>query len=436
MATPGELQRSVAGCGILIWSVYRIYSIDRFKSIRWKRLRRLEVKGVTTVLFFIALILQILCDAASVTIRYKEGLTMQDDGTVVSKPDELYDEEDKRIITVSRYLIMIVYAIETASVLLMQNFWNYLTKRIIRKTFINSVHFKVNYAFAFGALLGFPLIPYILKDKPILLVAVPRIFAVAVNIPIILYGIRADFRFNELVDEARGILGDQFIINKINYYRNLNRQFILAMIFSIIPAFIQSIDRLTSQHTIENNQFIADLLSTISNFALILDAITIVYIFYPRKEFSGNSINLSRETFSLNMMTSFQMPKKPSPSGSYQTDETVNVDIEEADIQKTLTPPKSKEDLLCVYNQNGEGTNIRWSTGTYNTSTKSNQSFKRFSTDCSTSREAVTIQDKKRRRSNEGTKATNESSDKLPTITIEEISNVLIVEVDEAVLHE
>ena len=159
----------MAGCGILIWSIYRIYSIDKFNAIRWKRLRRLEVKGVITVLFLIALLLQITCDSASTVIMYKEGLTVQDDGTIVSKPGHLYDDDDRRLIVVSRYFVMIVYAIETASVLLMQNFWNYLTKRIIRKTFINSVHFKVNYAFAFGALLGFPLIPYILKDNPLLL---------------------------------------------------------------------------------------------------------------------------------------------------------------------------------------------------------------------------------------------------------------------------
>jgi hypothetical protein len=113
---------------------------------------------------------------------------------------------------------------------------------------------------------------------------VPKIFAVAMNIPILLYGIRADFRFNELIGESEEVLDAKFITNKITYYRNLNRQFIICMGFTLIPEVAQSIDLLTTNKLVNNNTFAADLLTTISNFAIVLDVITIGELHNRREE--------------------------------------------------------------------------------------------------------------------------------------------------------
>ncbi|CAG8455709.1 8935_t:CDS:2 [Paraglomus occultum] len=280
------LQRAVAGYFLLPWAALHIYSVDKFEALRWHRIRHGEIKSLMTILFFICLFLITLYDSIASYLKYKEGFILLPNGQALAKPGILWSEKDMRLSNMDTYLLMTYFAIENAGLFLLQNFWNYLTGTIVQKNFIASTHFKVNYGFALVAIVIFPLIPFVFQYNELLALVLPRLFAVTCNIPIILYGIRAHFKFSQFINESKGVLDGQLITSKLVYYRDMNTRFMTCIALGTISFFILSVDGLTPEKTLNSNKFISDLFANIANLAHTLDWIILILVFYPSKHFN------------------------------------------------------------------------------------------------------------------------------------------------------
>ena len=99
----------------------------------------------------------------------------------------------------------------------------------------------------------------------------PRLFAVTCNIPIIVYGIRAHYKFSQFINESKGVLDGQLITSKLVYYRDMNSRFMACIALGTVSFFILSVDGLTPERRLNSNKFISDLFANIANFAHTLD---------------------------------------------------------------------------------------------------------------------------------------------------------------------
>src|SRR2546429_303047 len=92
------LARAIADMCILIWSIMHIYNIDKFEALRWKAIKKKEVKSLMTILFLISVATLFVYDAISTKIKYSEGFIVEPlTKKIISKPSEDWSPQNKAL---------------------------------------------------------------------------------------------------------------------------------------------------------------------------------------------------------------------------------------------------------------------------------------------------------------------------------------------------
>lgn len=159
------LARAVSDFCVLVWSLMHIYNIDKFEALRWKTIKRKEVKSIMTILFLLSVTSLLIYDIICTKIKYTEGFIVDPlTKTIIGKPAEEWSPENKRLRHIANRLLMLFYAMENSAVFLLQNFWNYLTNKIVKAQFITTWQFRINYAFIFITFVVFNGLPFFFED--------------------------------------------------------------------------------------------------------------------------------------------------------------------------------------------------------------------------------------------------------------------------------
>ncbi|CAI2166242.1 8253_t:CDS:2 [Funneliformis geosporum] len=291
------LARAIADFCILIWSIIHIYSIDKFDALRWKVIKRKEVKSIMTILYLLSITLILTYDVICSKIKYSEGFILEPTKhIIIGKPREQWSPENKQLKRMAHLILMIFYAVENSAIFLLQNFWNFLANDIVRVKFITTWQFRINYAFIAITLIVFPCIPFffntndkkmdssniqelkVYQKKQTFEEVVPQLAAMSCNLFVLAYGLMAHLKFSILIKQNN----QNHISDRLKYYRYMNGLLILIIGLGASTMVILNVDALTEKQYLNKNKFTIDLFAGIINFSMVACWIVWLLIFYPR----------------------------------------------------------------------------------------------------------------------------------------------------------
>jgi len=292
------LARAIANFCILVWSIIHIYSADKFEALRWRIIKKKEVKSIMTILFLLSITLLLSYDVICTKIKYSEGFVVDPlTNNIISKPSQDWSPENKKLRRIANRILMLVYALENSAIFLLQNFWNYLANKFVNSKFITTWQFRINYVFIFITLIGFPSISIFLESsddekldysnieelkrelkKHTYEEVIPELAATSCNLIVLIYGLMAHFKFSTLIKQDSG----SYISDRLKYYRHMNLLLILTIALNAGSMVTFSIDALTDEQYLNKHKFTADLIAGIMNFSTTAFWIVWLLIFYPR----------------------------------------------------------------------------------------------------------------------------------------------------------
>ncbi|KAI7889197.1 uncharacterized protein EV154DRAFT_424274, partial [Mucor mucedo] len=231
-------ERAIGLSYVLLWFLYRIQITGGYSCLYMHRFKRGELKTIVTAL-----------------ILYEEGF-VQILGHIVTKPEFLWTQADRDLITPTDYSLCIGFSLQIGTLLLLQCFWKYLAKLVARATFMTSKEFKF----------------YIIMTKCILELML-----------ISMLGGVSHFRFRKLLSNSQYRNDAQFITHKMKYFQDLNLLLSVALFIFSLCFIILSADGLTAKKTINMHKFAADFLICNINITCIIVWVIVILIFHPKK---------------------------------------------------------------------------------------------------------------------------------------------------------
>ncbi|GJJ69012.1 hypothetical protein EMPS_01358 [Entomortierella parvispora] len=280
------LQRAVSMSWFYGWFVIYVYRWDRFEALRPRRLIRLELRSMVTLLTLIALCLQLAYDIGSARLKYLEGFWVNPQTDVIqSKPAQDWDRSDQIHVEPLYYTLACSMAFQNSVFFLLQAFWSYISKSVTKSTFMSSFEFKVNIVASCVVVVLFPTIQYLFRYDFVYREVVPQfIFSLLMFITGVL-GIRTHFRLKVLTSTARDIMNETTInvVRKLEYFKDMNAILTFSFFGGSLALGILSADGLSPSPIIATNKFASDLLITNLNFFEFIIWVTLTLIFYPRK---------------------------------------------------------------------------------------------------------------------------------------------------------
>ncbi|GBC01262.1 hypothetical protein RclHR1_04110014 [Rhizophagus clarus] len=292
------LARAVSDFCILVWAIMHIYNIDRFEALRWRVIKRKEVKSIMTILFLLSVTSLLIYDIICTKIKYTEGFVVDPlTKAIIGKPADEWSPENKRLRHIANRLLMLFYAMENSAVFLLQNFWNYLTNKIVKAQFITTWQFRINYLFIFITFVVFNGLPFFFEDdtddeldysnveevkealrKHTYGEVIPELAAATCNLIVLVYALMAHFKFTSLIKQNN----KNYIADRLKYYKHMNFLLILIVAFGAGLMFTFCIDGLSEKQYLNRNKFTADLFASVVNFFMATFWIVWLMIFYPR----------------------------------------------------------------------------------------------------------------------------------------------------------
>nr|CAG8464190.1 2910_t:CDS:2 [Entrophospora candida] len=242
------LARAVFTVWTFIWFLQHVWNIDRFKALKWRRIKKFELKSAITILLLLMLPLQAFYDISTSVIKYREGFFLNPlNGEIVSKPHTFWSEENKALMLPTDYILCASFSVQTCLLFLLQSFWNYLANNLAKTTFMGSFEFKSYIVYSIFSISIFPILQYVFRESDLLTEVVPQLTYSIFMILICILGIRSHWRFSKLLRVTKNSsTARTSIVSKLTYFRDMNRYLTLALFIGSISLATLSIDGLTS----------------------------------------------------------------------------------------------------------------------------------------------------------------------------------------------
>nr|CAG8481380.1 7482_t:CDS:10 [Entrophospora candida] len=245
-----------------IWFLQHVWNIDRFKALKWRRIKKFELKSAITILLLLMLPLQAFYDISTSVIKYREGFFLNPlNGEIVSKPHTFWSEENKALMLPTDYILCASFSVQTCLLFLLQSFWNYLANNLAKTTFMGSFEFKSYIVYSIFSISIFPILQYVFRESDLLTEVVPQLTYSIFMILICILGIRSHWRFSKLLRVTKNSsTARTSIVSKLTYFRDMNRYLTLALFIGSISLATLSIDGLTSAKWLNSHKLSSDLL--------------------------------------------------------------------------------------------------------------------------------------------------------------------------------
>ncbi|CAJ0908722.1 2440_t:CDS:10, partial [Entrophospora sp. SA101] len=284
--------RAVFTVWTFIWFLQHVWNIDRFKALKWRRIKKFELKSAITILLLLMLPLQAFYDISSSVIKYREGFFLNPlNGEIVSKPHTFWSEENKALMLSTDYILCASFSVQTCLLFLLQSFWNYLANNLAKTTFMGSFEFKSYIVYSIFSISIFPILQYVFRESNLLTEVVPQLTYSIFMILICILGIRSHWRFTKLLRVTKNSsTARTSIVSKLTYFRDMNRYLTLALFIGSISLATLSIDGLTSAKWLNSHKLSSDLLICHLNFSIWIVFVTLILIFYPSTSTTNDQI--------------------------------------------------------------------------------------------------------------------------------------------------
>ncbi|CAO3611504.1 unnamed protein product [Mucor fragilis] len=279
------LQRAVGFSYVLFWFIHRIHATGGFDCLYFSKLKRGELKSIVTILILVMLPFQLYYDMASCKVKYEEGF-VQIFGHIVTKPEFLWTQADRNLITPTDYSLCVGFSLQIGTLLLLQCFWRYIANLVARARFMSSKEFKFYIAMTLLNIILFPVLQYnFTRDiynytyKEIM----PQLVYGIEMFLISLLGGVSHFRFKKLLSNSQHQNDAQFITHKMRYFQDLNLLLSVALFLFSTCFIILSADGLTNKKMINQRKFLADFFICNINILCIVIWVIVILIFHPKK---------------------------------------------------------------------------------------------------------------------------------------------------------
>ncbi|RIA88741.1 hypothetical protein C1645_806645 [Glomus cerebriforme] len=369
------LARAISDLCVLVWAIMHIYNIDRFEALRWKVIKRKEVKSIMTILFLLSVTSLLIYDIICTKIKYTEGFIIDPlTKKIINKPEEAWSPENKKLRHIANRFFMLFYAMENSAVFLLQNFWNYLANKIVKEKFISTWQFRINYVFIVISFVLFNCLPiFFEKDDDDKLdysnievlnralrehaigEVVPELVATSCNMIVLVYALMAHFKFSSLIKHNN----KNYIVDRLKYYRHMNFLLILIVGFGASLMFTLCIDGLSEKQFLNRNKFTSDLLVGTVNFCMAAFWVVWLMIFYPR--LVPTYINKPNEDDKYSKLSSPRSPTSESihkDTFSYQTSPSIkHIEIKVDSTTTTLNSNFKGENYNNYTNEDDNNNN-------------------------------------------------------------------------------
>ncbi|CAG8569612.1 40195_t:CDS:2 [Gigaspora margarita] len=108
------LFRSVFVTWTFGWFLQHVWNLDRFEALRWRRVKRFELKSAITILLCIMCPLQATYDIVTSKIKYTEGfMVIPYTGDIITKPVEFWNDENLKLVTPINYILCANFSAQT-----------------------------------------------------------------------------------------------------------------------------------------------------------------------------------------------------------------------------------------------------------------------------------------------------------------------------------
>ncbi|CAG8659974.1 10805_t:CDS:2 [Cetraspora pellucida] len=198
------LFRAVFTTWTFLWFLQHVWNIDRFEALRWRRVKRFELKSAITILLCIMCPLLATYDIATSKIKYTEGfMVIPFNGEIITKPVQFWSDDNRRLVMPINYILCASFSAQTCLLFLLQSFWNYLANNIAKTTFMGSFEFKSYIIYSVFSMALFPLLQWLFRYDDVYTEVVPQLAYGVMMFIIGLLGVRSHWRFTRLLRITR-----------------------------------------------------------------------------------------------------------------------------------------------------------------------------------------------------------------------------------------
>ncbi|KAI8070326.1 hypothetical protein BC940DRAFT_295824 [Gongronella butleri] len=270
----------------MAYFMYSVYQSDKFQCLNPRKIFSGELKSICTVLMISMMSLQVSWDVMVTYIKYKNGFVIVN-GVGISKPLTEYSLNDINIASIAAYIQAASFSIQTSLYFMLQCFWNYLSNRVAKRSFMSSFEFVFYIGWAIVTLALFPVLQWYYHYDPRVEYIIGIGYAAEIFITATL-ALRTHRRFRHMIHQAKKSSTNPSVISKLNYFKDINILMGMCQYLYSFSFFVFCIDGVTYQ-VIAQNKFASDcVLANININALIL-YILFIAVFHPLKSFVGVS---------------------------------------------------------------------------------------------------------------------------------------------------
>ncbi|CAO3608085.1 unnamed protein product [Cunninghamella blakesleeana] len=194
------------------------------------------------------------------------------------------------------YVQCIAFSVETGLFFIVQCFWNYLSNTIAKKGFMSSFEFRFYIIWALASMALFPFLQWYYRYDGLMREIVPQLAYSSEVLLSSFLGIRNNYRFKRLIRTVRMNNGSASVINKLNYFKDMNNMICIILFLYGSSFFILCIDGLTEKQVIAHNKFASDAIISNANICAVFYYILFISTFHPRRQFNTNFSSSKNET--------------------------------------------------------------------------------------------------------------------------------------------
>ncbi|CAG8537505.1 4413_t:CDS:2 [Funneliformis caledonium] len=346
------LTRAVFVSWTFIWFLQHVWNIDRFDALRWKRVKKYELKAsrvaisrdnislnqlqksVITILLVIMCPLQAFYDITISNVKYHEGFWVNPlNGEIISKPHQFWSKSNDDLVVPTNYILCANFSLQTCLLFLLQSFWNYLANNLAKTSFMGSFEFKSYIVYSIFSALIFPLLQFIYRDDTFYTEIIPQLVYAIFMFLIAMLGIRSHSRFTNLLHVTKNAKTPHVnIVLKLEYFRDMNRYLTWGLLIGSAAFMILCIDGLTSSKYLISHKFASDLILCHVNFSLWIVYITLILIFYPSTSTLSDALTIAKVTNSSSANTKGTLSNNLMPPNP-QWMRSLNVDDSQSQSQ-------------------------------------------------------------------------------------------------------
>ncbi|KAI9029831.1 hypothetical protein CLU79DRAFT_409235 [Phycomyces nitens] len=290
------LQRVVMMSYLYLWYLYRLWNMDYFS----RRVKFGEVKNIISLLIFLMIPIQLATDTTSCKIKYQEGL-FSSSGTIVSKPEHLWTASNKILVTPTYYASSVNLSMQMCAIILLQCYWNYLSKSLIRFNFMRDTEYMFYIIWAFSNLIAFPMLQWFLTQISLNYMwreSIPNLIYGIEILALTFVGLNSHFRFENLLKNSQSLNNLGPIEYVVRHFQQLNILLTFTLFIASAAHITLYYDGLMGQSLI-SHKFISDfLICNISTSNSLIWFIVILIIHPNISIIHGNSTIMLSEVLS------------------------------------------------------------------------------------------------------------------------------------------